>query len=260
MTSKQISAIRPTERFSQRVENYVKYRPGYPAAVLDCLGQHCGFRASWVVADIGSGTGLLAELFLKNGNQVLGIEPNAEMRAAGEAFLKNYERFTSVAASAEATGLAAGSADLIAAGQAFHWFDRRRSRQEFERILKPGGWVALVWNERLTSTPFLAAYEEMLARYSREYEKVDHRQVTEEVVAEFFEPGSFQSFGLPNYQEFDFAALLGRLLSSSYVPLEGEPGHREMLATSEKIFHEHAHQGRVRFEYETKLYCGRFSA
>jgi len=229
-------------------------------ALLDCLRQHCGFTADWVIADVGSGTGLLAEVFLKNGNPVFGVEPNAEMRGAGEEFLKNYPRFSSVAGSAEATGLAAATVDLIAAGQAFHWFDRQRTRAEFERILKPGGWLALVWNERLTNTPFLAAYEDMVRSYSPEYEKVDHRQVTDEVVEEFFRPGAVRGFVLPNYQEFDFEGLRGRLLSSSYVPLAGQAGHQEMLKTSERIFREHEQHGRVRFEYDTKLYCGRLSS
>lgn len=253
-------AIRPTERFSQRVENYVKYRPGYPPGLLDGLRRHCGLLPEWVVADIGCGTGFLAELFLKNGNRVFGIEPNPEMRTAGETFLKHYDAFTSVAAAAESTTLDSASVDLIVAGQSFHWFDRARTRNEFERILKPGGWVALIWNERLTDTPFLAAYEEMLHRYSREYEKVDHRQITGDVLAEFFCPGTFHTFVLPNHQDFDYASLLGRLLSSSYAPLADEPGHDEMLATNEKIFREYAQNGRVRFEYETKLHCGRFVA
>lgn len=253
------NAIRPTQRFSRRVENYVKYRPGYPAGLLDCLQQHCGLIRDSVIADIGCGTGLLAEVFLQNGNRVFGIEPNAEMRAAGEDFLKKYPRFTSVPGTAETTGLGSATVDLITAGQAFHWFDRQRARREFERILKPHGWVALVWNERLTNTPFLAAYEDMLRRYSREYEKVDHRQITGDVIAEFFHPGSFRAFVLPNYQEFDYAALRGRLLSSSYAPLEGEPGYEEMLATSEGIFREHERRGRVRFDYDMKLYCGRFA-
>src|SRR5437870_2796600 len=154
-----LESLRPKERFSRRVENYVKYRPGYPGAVLDWLRQHCGLTADWVIADIGSGTGFLAELFLKNGNRVFGTEPNSEMRAAGETLLKKYSRFVSVDGSAEATGLDSSSVDLITAGQAFHWFDRPRARQEFERILKPGGWAALVWNERLINTPFLVAYD-----------------------------------------------------------------------------------------------------
>ena len=150
--------LRPTERFSDRVADYVRYRPGYPPELLECLQRNCGLRPQWVVADVGSGTGLLAKIFLENGNRVFGIEPNAAMRAAGEEFLRGLDQFTSQEGRAEATGLPARSVDLITAGQAFHWFDRRRARAEFERILKPGGWVALVWNERRTSTPFLADY------------------------------------------------------------------------------------------------------
>ncbi len=251
--------VRPTERFSQRVENYVKYRPGYPPELLDCLREHCGLAPEWIVADIGCGTGLLAELFLKNGNRVFGIEPNGEMRTAGETFLKKYEAFTSIAAPAESTTLASNSVDLIVAGQAFHWFDRARARREFERILKSGGWVALIWNERLTNTPFLAAYEDMLHRYAPEYENVDHRHINDEVIAEFFGSAAFQKFVLPNHQDFDYTGLVGRLLSSSFVPLKGQPGHDELLARNEQIFREYASDGRVRFEYETKVYCGHFT-
>ena len=253
-------SVQPTQRFSTRVENYLKYRPGYPPELLDVLRRHCGLTPAWVVADIGSGTGFLAELFLRNGNRVFGIEPNPEMRAAGETFLEKHSAFTSVAATAEATTLDAHSVDLIVAAQAFHWFDRARARREFVRILKPGGWVALIWYERMTNTPFLAAYEDMLHRYSREYEKVDHRNVTDEVIAEFFHPGLFETFVLPNHQDFDYAGLRGRLLSSSYVPLAGEPGHDEMLATSEKIFRAHAENGRVRFLYHTKIHVGQLVA
>ena len=147
-----------TRRFSSRVDNYVKYRPSYPPEVVELLAAECGLTPGALVADIGAGTGLLAELFLQNGYRVLGVEPNREMRQAGERLLGDYPHFTSIDGTAEVTTLADKSVDIITAGQAFHWFDREKARAEFARILRPGGWVALVWNERrVDATPFLAA-------------------------------------------------------------------------------------------------------
>jgi ubiquinone/menaquinone biosynthesis C-methylase UbiE len=247
----------PIERFSNRVENYRRYRPGYPPEVLECLRQNCGLRPQSVIADIGSGTGLLSELFLRNGNRVHAVEPNQAMRAAAEEAMGSYANFISVAGAAEATTLPAASMDLVMAAQAFHWFDRERARREFERVLKPAGWLGLVWNERLTSSPFLAAYEEMVGRHSSEYKQVDHRNVTDEVVAEFYRPGSCAQAQFHNHQEFDFAGYRGRLLSSSYVPGEGQRGFAEFMREAERIFSEYARDGRVRIEYLTRLYYGR---
>ena len=158
--------INPTLRFTGRVENYVKYRPGYPAGIIETFVKECGLTAGSVVADIGSGTGILSEVFLKNGNRVFGVEPNHEMREAGSRLLGKYAGFMSVDGAAEATTLEDCSVDFVTAGQAFHWFDRQRARKEFVRILKPNGWVTLIWNERLTDTsPFLRAYEDLLRRY-----------------------------------------------------------------------------------------------
>ena len=154
----------PTRRFSDRVDNYVRYRPSYPTAVLETLRSECDLSVATVVADIGSGTGILTRLFLENGNRVYGVEPNAEMRGAAEKLLRDFPGFESVAGTAEETGLAANSIDLVVAAQAFHWFDPDRAGMEFQRILRPGGWVALVWNERLVgASPFLREYEELLS-------------------------------------------------------------------------------------------------
>jgi SAM-dependent methyltransferase len=256
----QLTRKKPTERFSNRVENYSKYRPAYPAEILESLHRNCGLDARAIVADIGSGTGILSQLFLRHGNQVFGIEPNPEMRAAGESFLAGHQNFISVAATAEKTTLADRSVDFIVAGQAFHWFDRQQARTEFERILKPDGWVVLVWNERLTTTPFLSDYEALLQHYSCDYEHADHRKVTQPaVLAEFYKPGWYRLETFPSQQTFDFAALRGRLLSSSYVPAEDDPGYYEVLRRLKEIFQHHARQGSVAFEYETKLFYGRFT-
>jgi SAM-dependent methyltransferase len=247
----------PTKRFSGRVENYVRFRPGNPAEVIDLLSDECGLTADSAVADIGSGTGKLSELFLANGNRVLGVEPNLEMREAGGRLLRGFPRFTSVDASAEATTLPERCADFVTAGQAFHWFDRERCRAEFLRILKPGGWVALVWNDRRTdTTPFLAADERLLLDHGTDYEKVNHRNIDEAVLREFFrgEPRMKKS---PYSQHFDFEGLKGRLLSSSYVPDAGQPGHEAMLAALRELFEAHVANGRVAFDYDALVYFGR---
>ncbi len=248
----------PKLRFSTRVENYIKYRPGYPAGVLETLRIRCSLTPSSLIADIGSGTGLLAQLFLDFGCRVSGIEPNDEMRAAGERLLADQANFTSLAGSAEATGLPKASVDFVTAGQAFHWFDPPRARAEFLRILKPDGWVALVWNSRRTgSPPFSRAYEDLLNSYATDYAQVNHHAVEadERIIPEFF-GGSFQQVDFDNVQIFDYDSLHGRLMSSSYAPEAGHPNHAPMLAELRRIFERFQQNGRVAFEYDTNLYYG----
>ena len=246
----------PLKRFSNRSDYYARFRPGYPAEVLEILKKECGLNETSVVADIGSGTGILSELFLQNGNSVVAVEPNAAMRQVAERLLDTHERFRSVNAAAEATTLETGSVDIVTAAQAFHWFDRPRAKREFARILKPAGWVVLIWNERrLDSTVFLRAYEDLLLRYGTDYEKVRHEKVTGEI-AEFFSPQSFQLQTLENAQHFDFESLKGRLLSSSYAPDQDHPNFTQMLEELEDIFHANQKQGIVDFEYKTKVYYG----
>lgn len=159
-------SLNPTQRFSDRVDNYVKYRPSYPTAVLDCLRDECGLVAPSVIADIGSGTGNLARLFLQKGNRVIGIEPNKEMREAGEAYLAEFANFSSINGTAEATTLPDDSVDFVTAGQAAHWFDREKSLPELRRILRPGGTIAFVWNTMaFDDSPFMRGYEQITLRY-----------------------------------------------------------------------------------------------
>jgi SAM-dependent methyltransferase len=234
----------PTQRFSSRVTNYVKYRPSYPATIIDLLLAECGLTPDSIVADIDSGTGLLAELFLKAGNRVIGIEPNREMREAGEQLLRGYERFTSIDATAESTTLPDHS--VITAGQAFHWFDRARVGAEFARILRPQGWIVLIWNERRAdSTPFLRAYEQLLRTYSTDYAEVDHKLIDQDVIRAAFPTLSFQLRTFDNEQRFDLAGVTGRLLSSSYAPEAGHPNHAPMLAELAVIFEEHQRSGEI---------------
>jgi SAM-dependent methyltransferase len=245
------------ERFSNRVADYVRYRPGYPREVLDLLREEGGLTRESVVADIGSGTGLLTQLFLEYGNLVYGVEPNAEMRRAGEEFLKKSPRFRSVAASAESTTLPDASVDLVVAGQAFHWFEPCAARAEFARILRPGGRVVVIWNERMKDTsPFLRDYETFLRTFGTDYDKVSERYPQVQSMKDFFGPGAMTKRSFANAQVFDFDGLRGRLLSSSYSPPKGHAKHEPMLAALLPLFDAHAENGRVRFDYETHVYSG----
>lgn len=247
----------PTQRFSNRVANYVRFRPGYPAALLATLAERCGLTPAWVIADIGSGTGILTRLFLEHGNPVFGVEPNRKMRLAAEKLLKGYPNFTSLATQAEYTGLPTASIDLITAGQSFHWFDPSKARPEFERILRPGGWVALVWNERsITASPFMAGYEQLLAEYGIDYNETVHRVFDLDAIRTFFGAAGVTTAVFSNHQVFDFAGLQGRLLSSSYIPQLDDPRAGPMLRALEHLFQEHQSEGQVVFQYETRLYYG----
>lgn len=248
----------PTRRFSSKVENYERYRPEYPAAVLESLREDCGLSPNSVVADVGSGTGILWRMFLEYGCRVFGVEPNEEMRRAGERLLAGYERFESVAATAEVTTLADASVDFITAGQAFHWFDPAGARAEFKRILKPEGWVMLVWNfPKMDGSAFRADYQGMLEVYGTDFEAVKARNRSmEQRLRTFFEPHDYETRTFENQQTLDFDGLRGRLLSSSYVPDEGEPGHAEILKELTRIFTRHEENGVVHVGYDTRAYYG----
>jgi len=248
-----------TQRFSSRVDNYVRYRPGYPREVLNLLKKDCDLATESVIADIASGTGIFTQMLLENGNRVFAVEPNAEMRRAGEEFLRSYPRFTSVAGTAEATTLPDHSVEIVTAAQAAHWFDREKARGEFIRILKPGGWCVLLWNERRTdSTSFLREYEQLLLTYGTDYEEVRHERTTAEI-AGFFSPTPFELSTLEMRQEVDYAGLEGRLLSSSYTPTPEHENYEPMLRELQRIFDEHQTNGRVSLDYNTLVYYGQLS-
>jgi SAM-dependent methyltransferase len=250
-------ASNATSRFSDRVENYVRYRPGYPPEALRVLKDGCVLAPDHVIADIAFGTGIWTRMLLENGNQVFGVEPNLEMRQAGERLLANFPGFTSVAGTAEATTLPDESIDFITAAQAAHWFDRARSRREFLRILKPDGWLVLLWNERVTdSTPFLRDYEQLLLTYGTDYADVRHERTTDEV-NEFYDPAPFQERVYDKRQDFDYEGLEGRLLSSSYAPGPDHPRYQPMLKELRHLFDQHAINGRVSVDYKTRVYFGR---
>jgi SAM-dependent methyltransferase len=249
--------ISPTERFSDRVADYVRARPTYPGEVIELLIQECGIDADSFVADIGCGTGIFAQQLLSIGCLVVGVEPNEPMREAAVANLSSYSNFLATDASGEQTGLADKSVDLISVAQAFHWLDQAKAHEEFLRILKPRGWVALIWNERkMSGSGFLDGYERTLKECAPEYAFVRHRNnVDEEILAWFQNPAASVHI-FENSQKIELDSLLSRAFSSSYVPADGTEGRNKVRQALTNLFNETQSNGLVSFEYETKVFLG----
>lgn len=244
-----------TRRFSDRVDNYVRYRPSYPAAMLDFLSEECGLSAGCRVADLGAGTGILSRLLLDRGAHVCAVEPNADMAAASPARVG----LTAIHAPAESTGLPDSSVDLVVAAQAFHWFDPGKARAEVDRILAPGGSVALIWNNRsVDATAFLRGYEALLLRYGTDYAQVSHRYGAEPSLRAFFGEAGWRYSRFDNQQIFDRDGLRGRLLSSSYTPPPDHARHLPMLDALDALFDAHETDGAVAFLYRTEVYYRRW--
>jgi len=251
---------RATERFSSRVDNYARYRPGYPPQAIDLLRERCGLGPGARVADLGSGTGILTELLLASGAEVFAVEPNDGMRAAAEAQLGHYPRFYSVKGTAESTTLAAASVELLVAGQAFHWFDPQRARSEALRVLRPGAWAALLWNERPPElTPFLADYEALLKRHAPEYTRITASRADAGTMREFL-GAAMEVRAFANQQILDFEGLKGRLMSSSYAPEPGDPHYEPMIALLREVFARHERDGRIVMPYSTLVYFSQLRA
>lgn len=250
----------PAERFTGRVESYRRYRPGYPAETVDVLRRECGLGNNAAVVDVAAGTGLLTEIFLAAGFAVTAVEPNAEMRAACAELTAEYPTLRIVEGTAEATGLAEGSADLITVAQAMHWFDLERTRAEFARVLRPGGWCAVIYNDRkMGGDPFHDGYELLLQEHGVDYMSVKQQHVGRKRLAEFFAPQAMRTAVFPNAQELTREGLEGRVLSSSYIPQPGHPRFAEAMAATERLFAENEREGAVRMEYECVVGYGRLS-
>ncbi|MDR2244232.1 MAG: class I SAM-dependent methyltransferase [Burkholderiales bacterium] len=250
-------ALNPTQRFSDRVADYVRYRPSYPAELITFLHETCAIPAHARVADIGAGTGISTRLLLDAGHPVIAVEPNDAMRQAADQWLSGYPNYSSVAASAEQTTLPDASVDLVAAAQAFHWFDREQARREFARIVRPDGLIALFWNIRLfDGSAFLRGYEKLLRTHGVDYSTVAERYCGDAEMQDWFGSG-LRHIGHFHYaQKLDFDSLRGRMLSSSYVPQVGHPNHEPIVQALKSLFDATARQGQVDFEYDTRIYVG----
>lgn len=244
------------ERFSNRVDVYVKYRPSYPQEAMDHLYSIIGLERGGEIADIGAGTGIFTTLLLERGSRVIAVEPNQAMREAAASKLGNHPYVRFVPGSAEETGLPDQSVDFIVSAQAFHWFDRAAAQAEFRRILKPGGSVALIWNSQLDhGTPFREAYSRLLQTFGTDYQTVRHKNIASADLALFFQPGMKEAH-FANRQTLDWDGLHGRLLSSSYIPLPGTHNYEPMMEELRNLFDRYEQNGHVHLDYETKVYWG----
>lgn len=246
--------LKPTERFSDRVSNYLKYRPSYPPALIDELQKQCSLDSDSVIADIGSGTGKLSELLLARDFCVQCVEPNKEMRESAEALLGSHSGFTSIDGQSEKTGLADSSVDLITAAQAFHWFDAEKTGKEFDRILKSEGRIALIWNQRDTDQAFQREYDEMLTKYAPEYSRVNHRNINDSDIEAFYHPRQMKLHKFDYCQHFDSTAFIGRMNSSSYTPKKGTAEFAVLHDVAKDLFAKYEQNGKVEFSYQTNLY------
>lgn len=245
-----------TQRFSDRVEAYLAGRPRYPAELVSHLGTLGALPHAGVVADIGVGTGLSAEPFLAAGHCVIGVEPNAPMRAAGVEYLARFSTYGAREGTAESTGLAPGSIDLVIAGQAFHWFEPGRFRAESQRILRPGGWGALIWNDRdLAGTPFLAGYEALLLEYGNEYQAIRYRHLGTDAIPVYFGGQPPVAWEWRHRRDMDWAMLAALAGSASYLPAPGLPRHAELMAALRALFDANAAGGRVEMRYTCRVHA-----
>ncbi len=243
----------PKQRFSNRVADYIKYRPRYPKEVIDILRKEMNLSRDHTVADIGAGTGFLTELFLDHGHLTYAVEPNEAMRQACSDLYGSDARLKIMDGSAEVTQLADHTIDLIVAGTAFHWFDPVETKKEFMRILKPDGHILLIWNIRKDDAPFTAGYEEILRRRIPEYRASQHRKFDIDVITDFLHPRQMRQQVLTNSQYFDWEGFKGRALSSSFMPQQGLL-HDEVLSEMHDLYHRYQQNGQVSFQYDTIMY------
>jgi SAM-dependent methyltransferase len=255
-----MSFVDPTKRFSGRVESYRLHRPGYPSAIVDLLTRECGLNSTSVIADIAAGTGLLTEIFLARAFNVVAVEPNQQMREACATLTAQYPQHRCVEGTAELTGLDDDSVDLITVGQAMHWFDLKRTRSEFVRILKSGGWCAVLYNNRrLTGDAFHEGYEQILIEHGTDYSKVRDSHLDEDRLAAFFAPNTMRSATFQNGQHLTLDGLMGRVLSSSYMPQPGHPRHEAMSRSVDAHFNEHQTGGHVAMKYDCVVCYGQLT-
>lgn len=250
-------SLKPTERFSGRVEAYRRYRSPYPREIIPLLQERCGLTRHSTVADIGAGTGMLAEVFLENGNRVFAVEPNADMRVACEELVASYPQLTCIDGTAEETGLPTHSVDFVTVGRALHWFDQEKCRPEFARILREGGWVVLAGQGPHEQTePVIRDFRTILKEHSIDFERLKHRYDIEAAVRRLFAGGDFQQAEFAATEEMTYEDLEGFMLSLSVTPQPDHPGFPAMQRALREYFTRHQSGGKLRMPMTSRIHFG----
>jgi SAM-dependent methyltransferase len=250
-----ISEFKPTERFSGIVENYARYRPGYPGEIISILEEKYNMENGKVIGDIGSGTGIFSKLLIEAGYFVFCVEPNDEMRIYSENEFAGLQNFKSVKGTAEKTNLSSQSVDAITAAQSFHWFDTFPVIDEFNRILKPDGYIILIWNDRRSdNNDFMNQYEKLLTRYCPDYSETSHKNYSSDRINSIFSGYNIDFYQIENHQDLNLDAFLGRLKSCSYCLKKDHENYNLLMDEITTLHTAFQSNGIVRFEYDTIMY------
>jgi SAM-dependent methyltransferase len=250
------------EKFTGKSADYAQYRERYdPEMILPLLREWCGLTPTWTIADIGAGTGMLGDVFRANGNPVTAVEPNADMRAMCTRLHEADPLFRVVAASAEETGLPAASVDMVAVGRALHWFVVEQALREFRRILRPGGWVAVIAAGREgQGREENEAFEKLMQTWTGNLQSTRAGYALYQRLDEFFAGGELHHAEVGSEMHLDWEALRGLTLSISYAPLPGSPLFAGFEAALAEYFDRYQQGGRITIATRCWVNAGRFGA
>ena len=245
--------MNPQNRFTSRAEDYAKYRPSYSPKVIDRIVAELDNVSKSVAADVGAGTGISSRLLADRGITVLAIEPNAAMKQVA----KPHPLVEFSDGSAEDTKLPDASVDLVTCFQAFHWFNPKPTLKEFARILKPQGKLAAVWNNRHKDDEFTKEYSRLTQKASNNDSELRHGTERSLHHTDWFNPA--RHFLFPYRQALNLEALIGRAMSTSYIPQKGEI-YQEFIESLKQL-HQHYRntEGLVYLQYQTSVYLTELS-
>lgn len=241
--------LHPLTRFSDRAEDYARFRPSYPIAAIAAIVENLGHPAHLVAADLGAGTGISSRMLANLGMHVWAIEPNEAMQQAAEP----HPRVTFLTGTAEHTGLLNQSVDLVTCFQAFHWFDPAKTLPEMHRILKHTGRLAVVWNDRDRNDPFTQGYTQIVQQVSNHH-PAERRMVAQQPLLNSSEFCNIRYLTFSHQQVLDWHGLMGRANSVSYIPKD--PQSQQQLVTAlEALYTQWADaQGQVYLAYCTQVF------